>query len=77
MMKTSSGCPTGGAAWQSGWRYQDTEDQSPSNQYTAGIEGYLAGNMNISVKDYTCHSRNELSKLTLTSSYFLIKDLVN
>ncbi|XP_052220881.1 uncharacterized protein LOC127837669 [Dreissena polymorpha] len=43
MMKTSSGCPTGGAAWQSGWRYQDTEDQSPSNQYTAGIEGYLAG----------------------------------
>ncbi|KAH3877576.1 uncharacterized protein LOC127872229 [Dreissena polymorpha] len=45
LMKTASGtgCPAAGATWNTGLRYQDTEDSDANSQFTSGIGTYMAG----------------------------------
>ena len=43
LMKTGTGCPGGNVAWESGWRFYDSEDVNPQNHFTSHIERYMAG----------------------------------
>ncbi|XP_052802521.1 uncharacterized protein LOC128232814 [Mya arenaria] len=54
LIKARSGCPGDQVNWQSGWRYQDTEDHGTSNRYSDYITYYLAGDFGSNIRTEFC-----------------------
>ncbi|KAK3585066.1 hypothetical protein CHS0354_004250 [Potamilus streckersoni] len=41
--RPKTGCPQGNTAWKTGWRYEDTETQDPSNTWSSSIDQHMEG----------------------------------
>ncbi|WAR01427.1 hypothetical protein MAR_007985 [Mya arenaria] len=54
LIKTRSGCPGDQINWQSGWRYQDTENRRNRNEFSNNIANYLAGDFGSDIKTEFC-----------------------